>query len=122
MYLILAALLLSSFSFAESKCKVFIPVKEFNNSGITIRFDFDQVFAEKNYTEVETKEESDHEIVIEGIEQMGSFHRAVGSIQMGELKVSESVICYTQYCAISDYGKAFSRSWKKFSKALPVCR
>lgn len=40
-------------------------------------------------------------------------------MKMGETEVNESVVCYTQYCAISDYGKSFLRH-KKFAKLIRV--
>lgn len=56
---------------------MYVPVKEFNNSGYSIRFDFTKLFSDKNYTEVYSVEESDHQLLIEGVEREGNFHRAV---------------------------------------------
>lgn len=120
-FLATSALVLLSFN-VHAGCKVFVPVKEFVNAGRSISFDFTLLFSQKNYTEVYSQEEGDHEILISGIESEGRFHKAIAVMQMGEIEVKESVTCFTQYCAVSDYGKAFSRSWKKFSKLLPHCQ
>ena len=58
---------------------------------------------------------------LEGIEQEGRFHHAVAVLELGSYKVRESVTCYTQLCGVSDYGKAFNKSYKKLSKLIPAC-
>lgn len=118
--LVLSVFILQA-SYAAANCRVYVPVKEYNNSGYSIRFDFTKLFSDKNYTEVYSVEESDHQLLIEGVEREGNFHRAVALMKMGETQVNESVVCYTQYCAISDYGKSFSKAYKKFAKILPTC-
>lgn len=108
---------------AMANCRVYIPEKEFNYYGYVINFDFTKMLHDKNYLEVYSAEEADHVLKIEGIEQEGPrFHRAVAVIEMGETKVQESVLCFTQFCSVGDYGKAFSKSYKKMSSAIPGCR
>jgi hypothetical protein len=77
---------------------------------------------DKNYLEVFSAEEADLELKLEGMEQEGRFHRAVAILEMGAYKAEESIICYTQNCGISDYGKAFNKAYKKLSSIIPACQ
>ncbi|MBA2404096.1 MAG: hypothetical protein H0V66_04940 [Bdellovibrionales bacterium] len=120
-WLIIASILLTQVTLAYANCQVFVPVKEFYNSGYVINFDFTKMLSEKNYKEVYSASEADFELKLEGIEQEGRLHKAVAILEMGAYKAQESVTCYTQYCGVSDYGKAFSRSYKKLSKLIPAC-
>lgn len=120
-FIIIALFLTLNVSLADASCQVFVPVKEFDNSGLSIRFDFTKLFSEKGYTEVYSNEEADYALVVEGSETESTFHKAIGVFQMGDLLVEESVTCYTQWCGISDFGKAFNRAYKKFSNKLKVC-
>lgn len=117
--LIAASLLLTQVVYAD--CRVYIPEKLFYNSGYTISFDFTKMLNDKKYSEVYSPEEADFELKLEGIEQEGRFHKAVAVLEMGPYKVQESITCFTQLCGISDYGKAFSKSYKKLSALIPVC-
>jgi hypothetical protein len=120
--LIIASVLLSQVASAQASCRVFIPVKEFNNSGYTINFDFTKMLYDKNYQEVYSAEEADYELKLQGTEQEGRFHRAVAVMEMGAYKAEESIVCYTQNCGISDYGKAFNKAYKKLSAIIPHCQ
>jgi hypothetical protein len=119
--LLIALILLGQTAQARANCQVYVPVKEFDNSGYVITFDFTKMFHDKNYTEVYSPDVADLELNIEGTEQEGRFHHAVAVMEMGSYRVQESVICYTQYCGISDYGKAFNRAYKKLSQLIPTC-
>lgn len=121
-FIIIALFLTLQLSAAQASCRVFVPVKEYYNSGLTIRFEFTKLFSEKGYTEVFSSEEADHLLLIEGDESEGNFHKAIGMIKMDDLLVKESVTCFTQWCAISDFGKAFNKSYKSFAKKLPACK
>lgn len=121
-FLIIASILLSQVATAFANCQVYVPEKEFYNSGYTITFDFTKMLNDKNYTEVYSRETADQEIKIQGIEQEGRLHRAVAILELGQIKAEESVLCYTQNCGISDYGKAFNKAYKKLSKLIPVCQ
>ena len=59
--------------------------------------------------------------IIEGIEQEGRLHKALAVMEMGSYKAQDSVTCFTQLCGISDYGKAFSKVYKKMAALIPVC-
>lgn len=118
--LIIALLLLSQVAHAD--CRVYAPTKVFYNSGYTITFDFYKMLNDKKYSEVYTSEEADFVLKVEGIEQEGRLHKAVAVLEMGPYKVQESITCFTQLCGISDYGKAFSKSYKKLSALIPVCQ
>jgi len=120
--LIIASVLLSQAALAQASCRVFIPVKEFHNSGYTLNFDFTKMFHDKNYLEVSSAEEADLELKLQGIEQEGRFHRAVAVLEMGAFKAEESIVCYTQNCGISDYAKAFNKAYKKLSAIIPACQ
>ena len=120
-FLIIASILLSQVALAVANCQVYIPEKEFYNSGYVITFDFTKMLHDKNYTEVYSPEKADFVLNLEGIEQEGRFHHAVAVLEMGSYKVRESVTCYTQLCGVSDYGKAFNKSYKKLSALIPVC-
>jgi hypothetical protein len=121
-FTMLALFLALQISAANAACRVFVPVKIFDNSGYSIRFDFTKVFSEKGYTEVASSEEADHELLVEGEEGMGNFHKAIAMIKMDDLLVKESVTCFTQYCGISDYAKSFNKAYKTLNKKIPVCR
>ena len=118
----IALFLILQISAASAACRVFVPVKIFDNSGYSIRFDFTKIFSEKGYTEVASSEEADHVLLVEGEEGMGNFHKAIAMIKMDDLLVEESVTCFTQYCGISDYAKSFNKAYKTLNKKLPVCR
>ncbi len=117
---IITTLLQSAIAFAE--CRVYVPEKEFNNSGYTINFDFTKMLHDKNYLEVSSAEEAEYELKLQGIEQEGRFHRAVAVLEMGAYKAEESIVCFTQNCGISDYGKAFNKAYKKLSSIIPHCQ
>ena len=119
--ILIALVMLSQVVEAQDNCQVFVPVKYFSNSGYGITFDFTKMFHDKNYSEVYSPDEADLELNLEGIEQEGRFHHAVAVMEMGHYKVQESVICYTQFCGISDYGKAFNKAYKKLSQTIPAC-
>ncbi len=118
-------LILISFLFsltAIANCRVYIPEKEFNASGYPITFDFTKMLEAKNYHEVFSPEQADLLLSIEGIEFEGPrFHRAEAIMKLGDFKVDESVLCLTQFCGVSDYGKAFSKTYKKLSALIPKC-
>lgn len=118
--LVIAVLLLSQLAHAD--CRVYVPEKEFHNSGYTITFDFYKMLNDKKYSEVNTPEEADFVLKVEGIEQEGRLHKAVAVLEMGPYKALDSVTCFTQLCGISDYGKAFSKSYKKLAALIPVCQ
>lgn len=113
--------LFSNFLFAD--CKVFVPEKTFlHDSGYSITFDFSKLFSDKGYQEVYSSDEAQQTLAVVGIEIEGRLHKAEGSLRFGNLEATERVTCLTQYCGISDYGKAFNRAYKKLSKQLPTCR
>lgn len=113
--------LFSNFLFAD--CKVFVPEKTFlHTSGYSISFDFTKMLSEKGYTEVFSVDEASGVLELAGNEIEERLHKAEGTLKLGDLMVSERVTCFTQYCAISDYAKAFNKVYKKFSKQLPACR
>lgn len=119
--LLIALVMLAQMSQARATCQVFVPVKYFSNSGYGITFDFTKMFHDKNYTEVYSPDVADFQLNLEGTEQEGRFHHAVAMMEMGSYRVQESVTCYTQYCGISDYGKAFNKAYKKLSQIIPAC-
>lgn len=119
--LLVLGLIISTNSFA--KCRIYIPVKSFNHEGYTVFFEFGELLKSKNYQEVETPEEADDAIMIDGVEIAGPrFHHAKSTIEMVDLKIEDSVTCFTQICSIRDFGKAFRRSYKKLSEQLPECK
>jgi hypothetical protein len=100
-------------------CKVYIPEKEYLHAGLTIRFDFTKMLQDKNYTEVFTPNEGHSwEIHVRGEEPTRNrFNYAEGSLILANIDGTEkvfkgSVICFTQYCAISDFGKSFNKAYK----------
>lgn len=117
--LIIGLLFLSQVVHAD--CRVYVPKKVFYNSGYTITFDFYKMLNDKKYSEVYTPEEADFILNLEGIEQEGRLHKALAVLEMGPYKAQDSVTCFTQLCGISDYGKAFSKVYKKMSGLIPVC-
>lgn len=121
MRLLIAALLLLSAVTGQADCRVYVPEKVFYNSGYTITFDFYKMLNDKKYSEVYTPEEADFVLKLEGIEQEGRLHKAVAVMEMGPYKAQDSVTCFTQLCGISDYGKAFSKVYKKMSALILVC-
>lgn len=121
-FIIIALFLTLNLSAAEANCRVFVPVKEFDNSGYSIRFDFTKLFSEKGYSEVFSADEANHLLLIEGDESEGNFHKAIGMMKMNDLLVKESVTCFTQWCGISDFGKAFNKTYKSFAKKIPACQ
>jgi len=121
-YMLLLASFFISFS-VLANCNVYIPEKEFNASGYPIMFDFTKMLEAKNYQEVYSSEQADLWLTIEGIEFEGPrFHRAQAIMKLGDYKVDESVLCLTQFCGVSDYGKAFNKAYKKLSALIPICR
>ena len=120
--LLIALVLFAQASQVQANCQVFVPVKYFSNSGYGITFDFTKMFHDKNYTEVYSPDVADLQLNLEGTEQEGRFHHAVATMEMGSYRVQESVTCYTQYCGISDYGKAFNKAYKKLSRIIPACQ
>ena len=121
-FTIIMSSILFSFT-ALANCKVFIPEKEFNYYGYVINFDFIEMLSKKNYKEVYSAEESDLFLSLEGIEFEGPrFHRAKAVLALGDYKVEESVLCLTQFCGLSDYGKAFSKSYRKLAEMIPYCQ
>jgi hypothetical protein len=118
---LIAFILLGQMAQALANCQVYVPVKEFDNSGYVITFDFTKMFHDKNYTEVYSPDVADLRLNLEGTEQEGRFHHAVATMGLGSYKVQESVTCYTQFCGISDYGKAFNKAYKKLSQTIPAC-
>jgi hypothetical protein len=121
-FTMIALFLTLQISAAQATCRVFVPVKIFDNSGYSIRFDFTKIFSEKGYVEVASGEEADHQLLIEGEEGTGNFHKAIAMIKMDDLLVKESVTCFTQYCGISDYAKSFNKAYNTLNKKLPTCR
>ena len=119
--LIIALVLLYQAPLVQANCRVFVPEKEFYNSGHVITFDFTKLLQDKNYVEVYSAGEADLELRLRGIEQDGRFHRAVAVLELGEYKASESIVCYTQNCGISDYGKVFSKAYKRLTAIIPRC-
>ncbi len=119
--LVIALILLGQTAQALANCQVYVPVKEFDNSGYVITFDFTKMLHDKNYSEVYSPDVADLQLNLEGSEQEGRFHHAVATMGLGSYKVQESVTCYTQFCGISDYGKAFNKAYKKLSQSIPVC-
>ena len=120
--LIIASVLMFQAAFAQANCQVYAPEKEFYNSGYVLTFDFTKMLNDKKYTEVYSPDVADFVLKLEGIEQEGRFHRAVAVLEMGPYKVQVSIVCYTQLCGISDYGKAFNKSYKKLSALIPDCQ
>jgi hypothetical protein len=127
-YLVLLLVSISLQS-AFAKCRVYIPEKEFNYHGYSIHLDFTQMLTKKNYKEVVSLEQADFQLNLRGIERVGQhFHHAVGLLELIEKSgttsytAQESVRCYTQLCALSDYGNAFKKSYQKLEKNLPFCR
>jgi hypothetical protein len=126
---IISSMLLLFPLLAQSNCKVYIPVKEYLHAGLTIQFDFTKILKEKNYTEVFSPNE-DHswEIHVKGEEPTRNhFNYAEGSLILTHIDGTEkvfkgSVICFTQYCAISDFGKSFNKAYKQMNKAASSCR
>jgi hypothetical protein len=108
-----------------SDCLVHIPEKVFYHHGYTINFDFDSLLKSKGFFET-TDRSAPGKLIMEGIEQEGRFHRAVGRLEFffkGEsFKAEESVVCLTQLCALADYAKAFNKSYKKLSGIMPSCK
>ncbi len=111
-----------------ANCQVFIPEKDFlHDSGYSLSFDFSAMLSAKNYVETYDAGAADYELHLEGIEHSGRFfHHAVGQLELvsasGEsFKASESVRCFTQFCALSDYARAFNKSYKKLTKLIPRC-
>lgn len=119
----LLSIVVTLFSFsAIANCHVYAPEKEFNASGYPIMFDFTKMLEAKNYHEVYSPDQADFLLTIEGIEFEGPrFHRAEAIMKLGDYKVDESVVCLTQFCGVSDYGKAFSKAYKKLSALIPKC-
>jgi hypothetical protein len=114
---------------AHSNCKVYIPEKEYLHAGLTIRFDFTKMLQDKNYTEVfSPNEEHSWEIHVKGEEPTRNhFNYAEGSLILvnedgTEKAFKGSVICFTQYCAISDFGKSFRKAYTQLAKTIPACR
>ncbi len=108
---------------AEAACRMFIPEKEFNHSGYDFRFDFGPLLEAKHYTEVETREEADAVLSIQGEEFAGRFfHHALGTIQLGDSRSIGDRRCLTQYCGIRDFAKAFNDAYRELLKRAPVCR
>lgn len=120
-FLLIASILFAQMALAQANCQVYVPEKEFYNSGYVITFDFTKMLTPKNYIEVYSPEVADFELKLQGIEQEGRFHHAVAVLEMGSYKVRESVTCYTQLCGVSDYGKAFNKAYKKLSDLIPAC-
>lgn len=128
-HLILGIALTFAGTEALADCKVYIPVKEFlHESGLSISFDFDKILNKKNYQETMIPGEASYQILVSGNEEVSSsFHRAVGYMEMMDLKgavykVEKSVLCLTQNCSIKDYAKAFNQTLIKLGKAIPACR
>lgn len=120
MLILTIVLLMTSTAIAD--CRVFIPEKEFlHDSGYSIRFDFTKMLTDKKYTEVSSPEMADYILTLGGLEQESRIHRAVTRMEMGEVRVEESVACFTQNCGISDFAKSFNRSYKKLAKKLLDC-
>lgn len=120
--ILLAAFIMFLSQHVSAGCQVYAPVKEFSNSGYTLYFDFTKMLEDKNYHEVYSPELADFIIQIKGVEVPGNLPKAVTSIELGRFKAEQSVTCFTQFCAISDFAKSFTRSYKKLAKLLPVCK
>lgn len=119
--LILSTMLLTNVAFA--RCKVFVPERIFHHdSGYSINFDFYSLLQPKGYSEVESPEAADLILKVEGLEVEGRLHKAQATLAMDTLSVTEVQTCFTQFCGISDYAKAFNKAYKKFSKQLPACQ
>lgn len=128
MRLLLLSMSLMFTTHVMGNCKVFIPEKEFlHDSGYSIRFDFTELLSKKNYKETYIQEEANFEITLRGIErETPRFHHAVGFLEMSDgegnlYTVQESKLCFTQFCSISDYARAFNKSYKKLGKMIPSC-
>ncbi len=107
---------------AFAGCNIYVSGKTFyHESGAAIYFDLTKPFSEKGYIEVPTPQDSHHIVTIEGFEREGRFNKAEAHIQMGPLSISKSVTCLTQLCAISDYAKAFNKTYEVFVRKLPAC-
>jgi hypothetical protein len=114
---------------AKANCKVYIPVKEYLHAGLTIQFDFTKMLTDKNYTEVFTPYEGHSwEVHVKGEEpSRNRFNYAEGLLSLvhghgPEIIGKGSVICFTQYCAISDFGKSFRKAYAQLVKAMSICR
>ena len=108
---------------AHSACRVFVPEQEFIHAGYPIRFDFGSLLASKGYEEVYTEEGADLRLTLSGAEvETTRFHEAHGVLELGPDRVETRVICFTQWCGISDFAKAFSKSYKKLKKQIPKCQ
>jgi hypothetical protein len=125
--ILIALMLFPILSFAT--CKVFIPEKEYLHAGLTIRFDFTKLLQAKNYTEVLSPHEGHSwEIHIKGEEPTRNyFNYAEASFILvnedgNEKSFMKSVICLTQSCAISDFGKSFNKAYKLMNKTASSCR
>lgn len=119
--LILSMMLVSNLAFAQ--CKVFVPEHIFyHDSGYSINFDFYSLLHPRGYSEVESPETADHILRVEGLEVEGRLHKAQATLSIDDIKVTEVQTCFTQFCGISDYAKAFNKAYKKFSKQLPACQ
>jgi hypothetical protein len=119
---IVTVLFLIFSSQAFSQCNVFIPQKTFyHDSGYAINFEFSSLLYSKGYVEVFDVDSADSILEVSGEEVMGRFHRAKATFSMNSVTYSDSVLCLTHYCSISDYGKAFRKVYKKFSEALSNC-
>lgn len=115
--------------FASADCKVYVPEKEYLHAGLTIQFDFTKMLTDKNYTEVFSPDEAHSwEIHLKGEEPTRNhFNYAEGSLifvsEDGTEKTFKgSVICFTQNCAISDFGKSFRKAYTQMAKTMPLCR
>lgn len=124
----LSALLIFS-SNAMSACQVIIPEKDFlHDSGYSLTFDFTKLLNDNGYVETYDASKADYELRLEGIERVTPrFHHAVGKLELiayngdGDYVAAESILCFTQFCGISDYARAFNKSYKKLNRALPHC-
>jgi hypothetical protein len=108
---------------AHSGCRVFVPEQEFIHAGYPIHFDFGNLLASKGYEEVYAAEGADFLLRLSGAEvETARFHEAHGVLELGPDRVETRVICFTQWCGISDFAKAFSKSYQKLKKQIPHCQ
>jgi len=120
----LLILIVSPSSMADSTgCHVFVPEREFLHDGYSIRFDFGPLLSTKGYEEVYEQQQADLILKLTGAEVEGPrFHEAHASLELGATRVESKVTCLTQLCGIADFGKAFSKSYKRLEQSLPACK
>lgn len=108
---------------SDAACRIFIPEKSFNHYGYDLHFDFGSLLDAKGYVEVESAEEADAVLSIKGEEFIGRFfHHALGAIELGGARAVGDRRCFTQFCGIRDFARAFNEAYRQLMKTAPVCR